>query len=284
MQLLKLRPALLAAAAAAAAFVSAGSAQATTTAPLVVPRGQPLQIALANDLTGFASAFAPIVSNAVRMAIAAQPTVRGFPISLNTYDAACGDPAADVAAATAITANLQNAGVIGQLCSSGFDQALPVYQAAGLVTISGSATDAALATQGFSVFDRTAVADAPLTAFDTWYAIVTMLPSDLAWQNGYNVLFGGAPGPFADLYYDATSVLIRSLKRVAHVDRTGALVIDRAALAADVRSTRRYDGVTCTVTFDRATGNRVNDPAALARCAADDEDWTAGGGRSGDAR
>lgn len=275
MQLVNLfRPAILAAALAAAAVASAAPAQADP-AVLVVPRGAPLQIALANDLTGFASGFAPSASNAVRMAVAAHPTVDGFPVRIATYDAPCGDPAADVATANAIAGNAQNAGVLGQLCSFGFDQALPVYQAAGLVTITGSATNPALATMGFSVFDRTIVADD--AGFDAWYAAVTSLPSDLAWQNGYDVLFGAAPTLYDDLYYDATAILIRSLGRVARVDRTGALVINRAALAADVRSTRHYQGVTCTVTLDRATGNRVNDPAALARCAADDEDWTAGG-------
>jgi hypothetical protein len=49
-------------------------------------------------------------------------------------------------------------------------------------------------------------------------------------------------------------------------------VIDRAALAAAVRSTRHFQGVTCTVTLDPATGNRVDDPEALARCAGESDD------------
>jgi ABC-type branched-subunit amino acid transport system substrate-binding protein len=274
MQLVNLpRPAILAAALAAAAVASAAPAQADP-AVLVVPRGAPLQIAFAADLSGFATDFSASIGNAIRMAVAAHPTVRGFPIRIATFDAACGDPSADVAAASAIAADPQNAGVLGQLCSFGFDQALAVYQAAGLVTISGSATSPALASLGYSVFDRTAVAD---PGFDAWYATVATLPTELAWQNGYDVLFGAPPTQFADLYYDAASVLIRSLRRVAHVNGAGALVINRAALAADVRSTRRYEGVTCTVTLDPATGNRIDDPGALARCAANDDDWDAGG-------
>jgi ABC-type branched-subunit amino acid transport system substrate-binding protein len=270
------RTAAFAAVLLAATAVSTATAGAGTTT-VVVPRGQPLQIALANDLTGFASAFSGSVSNAVRMAVAAHPTLHGFPIQIATYDAPCGDTAADVATAVAITADPQSAGVIGQLCSAGFDQALPVYEAAGVVTITGSASDAALPGFGPTVFDRTAVAD---PNFDAWYGTVKTLPTELAWQHGYELLFGEPPLDFADLYYDATSVLLRSLSRVAHVSRAGALVIDRAALARDVRSTRHFAGVSCTVTLDRATGNRVNDPASLARCAADDADWSAGG-RSG---
>src|SRR5438874_4865166 len=95
---------------------------------IVVLRGQPVQIAFANDLTGSASAYAPSLSNAVRMAVGLRLTIRGFPIRINTFDAPCGNAAADVAAAGAIVANPLNAGVLGQVCSSGFADALPVYE------------------------------------------------------------------------------------------------------------------------------------------------------------
>jgi len=44
-------------------------------------------------------------------------------------------------------------------------------------------------------------------------------------------------------------------------------VIDRAALANAVRNTTNYQGVSCTITIDPTTGNRINDQAALAHCA-----------------
>src|SRR5436305_2411248 len=160
---------------------------------LVVPHGQPLQIAFVNDLTGGASAFAPSLSNAVRMAVGFRPTVRGFRIRINTYDNSCGTPSASVTAANAVVATAQNAAVIGHVCSLGFAEALPIYQAAGVVTISGSATDSALGALGSSVFNRVAVAD---PGFDAWYSTVSGLPADLDWQYGYQVIFGGLPMPF----------------------------------------------------------------------------------------
>lgn len=236
---------------------------------LVVPKGQPLQIALVNDLTGVVSSFGPGISNAVRFAVASHPTLRGFRVQINTYDNQCGVDGGPAAAANAVVANPQNAGVIGQICSFQFDQALPIYEAADVVTISGSATSPALPAFGPTVFNRVVVDD---TGFDSWYAQVTALPSDLAWSWGATVLFGEVPG-FGDLYFDATSLLLSDLKRVSHLDRAGNLVLDRAALARAVRSTRHYEGVTCTVTLDPATGNRIDDPDALARCAAaNDED------------
>lgn len=232
---------------------------------VVVPRGQPVEVAFAVDLTGFASGLATSLENAVQMAVDAHPAVRGFPIQVNVVDAPCADPAADVAAATSIVANPQIVGVLGQLCSFGFDQALPVYQTADLVTITGSATADGLPSFAPTVFNRTVVADGD--GFDSWYATVSQLPSDLAWQQAFELQFGTAPTAFADLYYDAASLLIRNLQNVSSLDSSGDLVINRATLAQAVRNTTKYQGVTCTITLDPATGNRINDPTALSHCA-----------------
>ena len=83
----------------------------------------------------------------------------------------------------------------------------------------------------------------------------------------HGVQFGTAPTAFADLYYDAASLLIRGLQKVSTVDGGGNLVINRAALAQAVRNTTKYQGVTCTITLDPATGNRIDSPTALSRCA-----------------
>jgi ABC-type branched-subunit amino acid transport system substrate-binding protein len=263
---------LAAAVTTALAVPSAAAADTSQATQVVVPRGQPVQIAFADDLTGPASGFGASLANAVQMAVEAHPAIRGFPIQINLVDAPCGDPTADVAAATSIVANSQNVGVLGQLCSTGFDQALPLYQSADLVTITGSATDPALPSFGPTVFDRTAVNDSCcpfVDEFDPWYAAVVTLPSDLAWQQAYSAEFGTAPTAFADLYYDAAGLLIRNLQNVSSIDSTGNLVVDRTALAQAVRSTTKYQGVSCTITLDPATGNRLNDPTALSRCATD---------------
>jgi hypothetical protein len=182
---------------------------------------------------------------------------------INESDPSCGDAGANVAAANAIVSNLQNAAVVGHICSSGFAPALPIYQNAHVVTISGSATDPSLAGLGPNVFNRTAVAD---PNFDAWYAQVKALPSDLAFQQDYQSKFGAAPQDYTDLTFDATSLLLSDLTKVSTIVH-GNLVIDRTALANAVRNTTNYQGVTCTVTLDPSTGNRVNDPALLTHCA-----------------
>jgi ABC-type branched-subunit amino acid transport system substrate-binding protein len=170
---------------------------------------------------------------------------------------------ANAAVATAIVSDLQNAAVIGHLCSTGFAAALPIYARAGVVTISGSATASGLPSLGPGVFNRTAVADPD---FDAWYALVTALPSDLAFRQDYQSEFGAPPLDFTDLYFDAASLLFRDLQRESKIVN-GELVIGRAALAGAVRDTTNFQGVTCTITLDPLSGNRSDDPAALGRCA-----------------
>lgn len=241
---------------------AASSAVASSSAStVVVPHGQPVQIAFvgSSDFPDFTQSF----RNAIQMAIGQHPTIRGFPIHINESDPSCGDAGANVAAANAIVSNLQNAAVIGHICSSGFAPALPIYQNAHLVTISGSATDPSLPGLGPNVFNRTAVADPD---FEGWYAQVKELPSDLLFQQDYQTKFGAAPQDYTDLTFDASSLLLNDLSKVSTIVN-GNLMIDRAALANAVRNTTNYQGVTCTVTLDPSTGNRVNDPASLTQCA-----------------
>jgi ABC-type branched-subunit amino acid transport system substrate-binding protein len=236
----------------------------------VASRGQPVEIAYTPDLTGATSNFAASLTNAVQMAVEAHPTIRGFPIQINTVNTPCGDSTADAAAAASVVANAQNVGVIGPFCSTAAAVQLPIYQAAGVVTISGSTTNPFLPPLGPSVFNSIAISDSccPYNDLSTpWYATVETLPSVLAWRQAYTTEFGAAPATFADLYYDSTNLLIRNLQNTSSVDGNGSLMINRAALAQSVRQTTKYQGVTCTITLDPTSGYRINDPTALSRCA-----------------
>jgi ABC-type branched-subunit amino acid transport system substrate-binding protein len=240
--------------------VSAASAGAGGT--VVVPRGQPLQLAFTAstaELGGLSSA----IENAVRMAIERHPTVRGFPVQLNAVETPCeGD---STASATAIVANTQNTAVIGNLCSAGFVSALPIYEAAGVVVVSGSATaDFLPGAAESTVFNRTIGRDGDGAA--AWMAQVATLPSVQAWNQAYRAEFGTPAPDLAPFYADAASLLLDRMERGSKVVH-GNLVVDRADLAAAVRDTIRFKGVTCAIALDPATGNRVNDPRALAHCA-----------------
>jgi hypothetical protein len=86
--------------------------------------------------------------------------------------------------------------------------------------------------------------------------------------NEYQQAFPPATPPtFVDaFFFDATSLLLDRLQQVSVVIG-GNLVIDRRLLALAVRGTRSYPGVTCTISLEPLTGNRVHDPEALSRCA-----------------
>jgi len=195
------------------------------------------------------------------MAVELHPRVRGFPVQLDVFDADCFST--DAAVASAIVANDAITGVIGHACSVAFAPVLPLYEAAGVVTISGSATGPFLPPLGPTVFDRVIVADDEGGA--AWITQIEALPSVLSWQQDYALEFGEPPTTLAEFYYDATLLLLRRLQTIATLDR-GSLVIDRASLAAAVRHTVDFRGVSCSITLE-PNGNRVNDPAALDRCA-----------------
>ncbi len=254
---------------AASGSTAAGMPTHRTRSEVIVPRGQPLQIVVAFDDTGFGAFFGPSVREAVQMAIEQQPAILGFAIRTNAFNAPCGGGTAasladNAAVADAAVANARNVAVIGHPCSPEAPAWLPVYEAAGLATINGSTTGPTLPALGPTVFNGTAVPDPDFTP---WYAKVTALPSDLAWRARFQARFGSPPTDFADLYYDATNVLLAAIRESAWIGYGHTLVIDRAALAARLRHTRRFPGVTCSVTLDPATGYRVNDAVALARCA-----------------
>jgi len=255
--------ALAVAVVAAIALGSTGASLGTGGKTVVVNSGQKVEIAFAAAPS--LGAFSTGAQRAIAMAIAMHPTIRGFPIQVNSVDTLCGDGVDNTGPANAIVGNAQNVAVIGHLCSSGMRSALPIYQAAGVVTVSGSATADDLPTLGPTVFNRVIVRDGD--GGDAWFNQVLTLPSVGAW-NQYQEAFPPATSATVldAFYFDATALLLDRLQRVSFV-LGGNLVIDRKALALAVRSTRDFPGVTCTITLDPLTGNRINDQGALTRCA-----------------
>lgn len=256
---------------ATAALAAVQPVGAASTGQVIVPRGAAVQIAVVLPITGDVDGVGAAAWNAVQLALEKHSRIKGFAVQLNRFDGPCGsDGGLNLAAANQVVANPQNVAVIGHFCSNHFMEALPVYEAAGVVTISASATGATVPSFGPDVFNSVAVSDAccPFQDnFTPWYSTVSLLPRDLFWrQQVYTREIGTIPPDFADLYYDATSLLLSKIAGIASVGDGGNLVIDRAALARAVRVTAGFDGVTCDITLD-GTGYRVNDPAALTRCA-----------------
>lgn len=262
-----------------AAIGSTLAAAGTGNGTVLVPKRQPVQIAVVIATDPELSDFAVGIRNAINMAVSGNPTIRGFPVQLNEFSGPClgGDAVAQNAiAANAVVANTQNAAVVGHLCSyasantvfpyNGCDpltntnepSALSIYETAGIVTINGSTTNPCLPLIGPTVFNATYVPDN--FDSDAWYAAVQTLPSHIAWSAAYTTAFGAPPPAFADTYYDATKLLLRRLQQASKI-KNGNLVIDRTALAAAVRNTTNFCGATGNLSL-ASGGFRIDNPTS----------------------
>jgi ABC-type branched-subunit amino acid transport system substrate-binding protein len=256
----------------AAVFLAvATTARGNTNSVVVLSHGQSVDLALVVDPFELPD-ISTSVRNAVQMAEQHAPSIDGFHVQVVDYAAPCfsvDSVAANAAVASAVVSDPHTVAVIGHLCSAAFSglldadavpcetplspNALSIYESAGIPTINGSTTGDCLPSVGPTMFNRTAVADPD---FDSWYSQVTALPSDVGWRALYAREFGSPPTDFADLYFDATRILLTRIARVAHVQH-GNLVIDRAVLAAALRATAGFPGVTGPITIDPASGNRL---------------------------
>lgn len=268
-----LRPAIIALLALAALLAVSGPTLAVQDSTVVVPRRQPIQIAVVVELPGGGGPFPELgegAANAVQMAIEDHRPkfVRGFRIQQNNFDGECAFTTAGEAAANAVVADPQNVAVIGHMCSPSYFVGLPIYESAGVVTISGSATapSSVLSAEGPTVFNRTVIQDPEFE--EEWAGIVETLPTVIAWQADFQARFPHELPPefavFLPFYYDATSLLLTRIREVASVHR-GNLVIDRDELADAVRDTEDFLGVTCLITLDEF-GTRISDLDQLTPC------------------
>lgn len=217
---------------------------------VIIPSGSPIEIAVANSLVIPAAADVPL---AVEMAVADYGPIHGFSVQTNDFDSGCSTPTGG-AAAVAIVANPQHVGVLGPLCSSSAIGALPVLETAGMVMVTGSATQPGLEINGPNVFNRTVTDDSD---FAHWDLQISGLSSVASWEAGFSAMHGHVPWEIAKYAYDASQVLLSAIEQVGTVDGGGNLVIDRAELATAVRGSLNRSGVTGSIALD-AEGTRIN--------------------------
>jgi len=118
---------------------------------IVVPAGQPIVIGLSDALTGSEAEAGKedrdaVVASVMRWKEANGEQLKGHDIEVRAEDDGCteGEIAKDAAERLLRTPGL--VGVLGPGCSAGAEEAIPLYSRAGIVTISGSATQSDLAT------------------------------------------------------------------------------------------------------------------------------------------
>ncbi|MBN1178125.1 MAG: branched-chain amino acid ABC transporter substrate-binding protein [Anaerolineae bacterium] len=120
--------------------------------------GQTVKVAYVGPMTGDYSAFGIDMSRGAEMAVAAHPTVHGFDIELVVEDTQ-GTPEQGASVANKLAADPRVVAISGHSFSGSTEVAIPIYEEAGIVMMSASATNPSLTDLGSYVFNRVAFHD-----------------------------------------------------------------------------------------------------------------------------
>lgn len=113
--------------------------------PVVIPSDEPIVVGISTALTGSVGPRGLEYRDAVILGVerwkaANGETIAGREIVVHSEDDGCTAPGAASHAAERLLRRPGLVGVIGPQCSAGAEAAIPIYNAAGVVAISGSAT------------------------------------------------------------------------------------------------------------------------------------------------
>jgi len=86
------------------------------------------------------------------------------------------------------------------------------------------------------------------TYYTSVAAPANIYPAAAQFIEDYAEMFGEDPQPFAAQSYDSTGVILAAIQRV--LEANGGVLPTREELAAEVRATEAYEGLTGTITFD----------------------------------
>ncbi len=119
--------------------------------PIVVPAGQPIVVGISAPLTGPDEAEGTEDRDAVIVGVERWKEqngqqIKGHDLEVRAEDDGCTEADITAQAAERLLRTQGLVGVIGPACSAGAQAAIPVYAQAGIVAISASATESALAT------------------------------------------------------------------------------------------------------------------------------------------
>lgn len=108
------------------------------------------------------------------------------------------------------------------------------------------------------------------TYYTTVAAPVTIYPDAADFAASYEEAYGEAPQPFAAQAYDSTGIVLQAIAGL--IEANGALP-SRAEVAAAVRATEGYAGITGTYSFDDNGDPEIGQYYILSVGSADPDDW-----------
>ena len=139
----------------------------------VIPAGKTIKIGQAGPMTGDYAAFGIDISRGAELAVKEMPEIKGFKVEFLTEDTQ-GSPEQGAAVANKFAADPQMVGIEGHVFSGSTEAAIPIYEKAGIVMVSPSATNPSLTTLGSQVFNRVAFTDQQQGEFAAKYLYETL--------------------------------------------------------------------------------------------------------------
>lgn len=130
--------------------------------------GDKIKLGYVGPMTGDYAAFGEDISRGVELAVKYHGPVQGFDVEVVIEDTQ-GTPEQGAAVANKFAADGKMAAVVGHTFSGSTEVAIPIYQNAGIVMMSPSATNPDLVAIGSDVFNRVAFTDAMQGSFAASY-------------------------------------------------------------------------------------------------------------------
>jgi len=160
-----------------------------------IAKGQTVKIAYVGPMTGDYSAFGIDMSRGSEIAVQNKPEIKGFKVELLKEDTQ-GSPEQGAAVANKLAADPQVVAISGHTFSGSTEAAIPIYEKAGIVMVSASATNPPLTKLGSQVFNRVCFTDDMQADFASKYVFNTLGKKSVAVMHD-----GGAYGKgLADMF------------------------------------------------------------------------------------
>jgi len=134
----------------------------------VIKPGQTIKIGMGGPMSGDNAAYGIDSAQAARIAVSDAGEFNGFTYELDAQDD-LGTPEGGAAVANKFVADPQIVAIEGHVFSGATGAAMPIYEEAGLVMLSGSATNPGLTQNGSKVFNRGVFTDAVQGKFVAMY-------------------------------------------------------------------------------------------------------------------
>lgn len=198
---------------------------------IIIAPGAPIVIGVSAALSGDQASLGTDIADAADLAASdAGGAYGGHPLKVQRLDDGCADPEKAVEVARTLIGTDGLVGVVGPMCTTGAQAADSVYEAAGVVHVSPSATRVDLSAQGERYFFRTAWRDDAQAGAQAKYLTGTLAVKTAVLVDDGEPYGKGLADEFADAFAKAGG-------RVLSRERVARGTVDFSGLAGQIQAT-----------------------------------------------